>query len=74
MGKEGVRRGSEVGKERGRGERKEGLHRSEGVRGGDNTARVDNCLFLHNRSDMYIAAGEYAKAVEIMGENGWMDR
>ena len=25
-------------------------------------------------SDMYIAAGEYGKAVEIMGENGWVDR
>lgn len=24
--------------------------------------------------EMYIAAGEYAKAVEIMGENGWVDR
>ena len=23
---------------------------------------------------MYIAAGEHMKAVEIMGENGWVDR
>jgi len=23
---------------------------------------------------MYIAAGEYLKAVEIMGKNGWLDR
>eukprot|EP00731_Ephydatia_muelleri_P000623 Em0001g623a len=24
--------------------------------------------------DMYVAAGEYLKAVDIMGENGWVDR
>ena len=26
------------------------------------------------RSDMYMAAREYANAVDIMGENGWVDR
>ena len=25
-------------------------------------------------SDMYMAAREYANAVDIMGENGWVDR
>ena len=25
-------------------------------------------------SDMYLAAGEYLKAVEIMGENGWIEK
>ena len=25
-------------------------------------------------SDMYLAAGEFMKAVEIMGENGWVEK
>lgn len=25
-------------------------------------------------SAMYISAGEYTKAIEIMGENGWIDK
>ena len=29
-------------------------------------------ISLH--SDMYLAAGEYIKAIEIMGQNGWVER
>ena len=29
---------------------------------------------FYSNSEMYVAAGEYMKAVEIMGENGWVDR
>ena len=32
-------------------------------------------LFLYlSHSDMYLAAGEYSKAIGIMGENGWTQR
>ena len=34
-----------------------------------------SCLNLTSPcSDMYMAAREYAKALDIMGENGWVDR
>ena len=32
------------------------------------TFRMSTC------SDMYLAAGELLKAVEIMGQNGWVER
>ena len=35
---------------------------------------VSVCLCVCVYSDMYVAAGEYKKAAEIMGENGWTDR
>jgi len=31
-------------------------------------------LLSYFHSAMYTAAGEHAKAVEIMGENGWIDK
>ena len=31
-------------------------------------------LYIRAYSDMYLAAGEYLKAVEIMGENGWIEK
>ena len=38
----------------------------------DDTRMLTNTNIIH--SDMYLSAGEYLKAVEIMGENGWIDK
>ena len=32
------------------------------------------CIFFSLHSDMYLAAGEFIKAIEIMGQNGWVER
>ena len=31
-------------------------------------------ILLFYFSDMYIAAGEFNKAIEILGENGWAEK
>ena len=31
-------------------------------------------FFALPHSDMYLAAGEFMKAIEIMGQNGWVER
>ena len=32
------------------------------------------CAYLILHSDMYLAAGEFIKAIEIMSQNGWVER